>query len=825
MNIEANSMIRDYRILRKLGEGGMGTVYLAEDTMLERKVAIKILNPVLTEDPQFVERFRSEAKVQSRLVHPHIASLHTFFIEEGCYCIVMEYAEGQTLKTLIENLLGRMPEERALRIFDQILQAVGYAHSKGIVHRDLKPSNIIVDADDHVKVMDFGIAKILGEKGLTRTGAKIGTLYYMSPEQVRAQKDIDQRSDIYSLAIILYEMLTKRLPFNADTESDFEVMQEIVEREIPPLEQLAPEVSRATEAALVAAAAKDREARLQNCQAFMNALAGRLPPPNQQHSFPAAERQPAFQSDASNRIRPSTSAGAPFIPNAELTGVNGWLLFFCIILTLLVPLQVLIGIINFKASFELWDHFTSESSENVYLPVRLQMIVMAGLAVWGLFTGIGLWRRAAGAVQRVRTFLKMNMILSILASLMPLFFLKIKSGSWDQIFGILSFGAVSNIVYFIIWNSYFAKSKRVANTYGEAAVLGQSASSSAARGIGLSAAAPVLSTTDQIRSVLQSKEQFSSFIANRKALIILAAVALILIMSNDLIDLPFKVVFAMILFSCWLLADLLLGSGLITGVDRSRKWLYQAALGAGTGLILLGVPLLFKYAAYSFFEDEDLLQLFIGLGAGIAIFILTGMALDREEGADRVFRGVFGNRIFADRFAVWYAAVYLGVSVIMLVKRSLMYGFLTVYQLLFALSQLGLVICLHNLLAGRVKLIRLISLWGLAAAMVGIFSGLGSFLDSYEVYRTLTLFGFSFTLLSAVWLIWLGVAMRAAEPMSDFLSIATIILGLVLLAYSTPFWGNLLNSENQMVSFMLPGIRCVWASALLVFMLKERQQA
>ncbi|HNW59827.1 MAG TPA: protein kinase [bacterium] len=701
MNIEANSMIRDYRILRKLGEGGMGTVYLAEDTMLERQVAIKILNPNLTEDPQFVERFRSEAKVQSRLVHPHIASLHTFFIEEGCYCIVMEYAEGKTLKTMIENLLGRMPEERALRIFDQILQAVGYAHSKGIVHRDLKPSNIIVDADDRVKVMDFGIAKIIGEKGMTRTGAKIGTLYYMSPEQVRAQKDIDQRSDIYSLAIILYEMLTKQLPFNADTESDFEVMQEIVEREIPPLKQLAPEVSHATEVALVAAAAKDREARLQSCQAFMNALAGRLPIPNQQHASPAAVRQPVFQSDVSHRLRPGTSAGAPFIPDAELTGVNGWLLFFCIILTVLVPLQVLIGIINFKASFELWDHLTPEDSENVYLPVRLQMIVMAGLAVWGLFTGTGLWRQVAGAVQRVRMFLKMNMILSILASLIPLFFLRINSGRWDQVVGILSFGVVTNFIYFMIWNSYFAKSKRVANTFRDADMK-PSASSFVYRAMDAPGVASGINVADQLRNRLES-----------------------------------------------------------------------------------------------------------------------GMNLEGSPGD--LFPGLFRSRIFADRYVVWYGAAYLGVSVFMLALSLKGHGFYRVFNVLFALPQLGLVIFLHNRFADQVKQMRLIALCGVVASLAGMIGCIGLLFDAYGFYRESGFWFSSFSLLSAAWLSWLGLALIKGNLTRGYFSATTFGLGLVLFVSRISILGQLMEAGVSIMGLILPGMQAIWAITLLLFIHGNRR--
>ena len=207
MFITKNTILRDYQIIDELGKGGMGTVYLAEDQMLRRKVAIKVLNPILTDDAQFTERFRHEARVQASLIHSNIVTLYNFFEEDGYYCMVMEYAEGETLKEKIQKE-GAIEEERALKIFRQMLEGVGYAHEKGIIHRDIKPSNIIIDSRDRVKIMDFGIAKILGDRGMTKTGTKLGTIYYMSPEQIRAEKDIDQRTDIYSLGITLYEMVT-----------------------------------------------------------------------------------------------------------------------------------------------------------------------------------------------------------------------------------------------------------------------------------------------------------------------------------------------------------------------------------------------------------------------------------------------------------------------------------------------------------------------------------------------------------------------------------------------------------------------------------------
>jgi len=263
--------IRDYKIIKKLGEGGMGTVYLAEDTMLERKVALKTLNPTLTKDSHFTERFRHEAKIQASLIHPNIVALYNYFREVDNYCMVMEYVEGVTLKHLI-SATGPMPEQRAVWILNQLLEAVGFAHKKGIVHRDIKPSNVLITKDDNVKILDFGIAKILQDKGLTKTGTKMGTVYYMSPEQIKAVKDIDHRTDIYSLGITLYEMLSGRVPFNMDTDSDFEIMNEIVSSDLKDPRDFYPHISNWLVDVLFDSVKKDRNERIQNADEFRNRL-------------------------------------------------------------------------------------------------------------------------------------------------------------------------------------------------------------------------------------------------------------------------------------------------------------------------------------------------------------------------------------------------------------------------------------------------------------------------------------------------------------------------------------------------------------------------
>src|SRR5205823_431366 len=193
-----------YRIIRKLGAGGMANVYLAEDQELGRRVAIKILDDRHAADDSFIERFRREAKNTASLSHPNIVSIYDRGEAEGTYYIAMEYLSGRSLKELIVGR-GPTPMRIALDYARQILAALGFAHRHGIVHRDIKPHNVVVDADGRLKVTDFGIARS-GASQMTEVGSIIGTAQYLSPEQARGSP-VDQRSDVYSVGIVLYEML------------------------------------------------------------------------------------------------------------------------------------------------------------------------------------------------------------------------------------------------------------------------------------------------------------------------------------------------------------------------------------------------------------------------------------------------------------------------------------------------------------------------------------------------------------------------------------------------------------------------------------------
>ncbi len=239
--------IRGYDVLSSLGEGGMGEVWLCNEAMLNRQVAIKCLRPDHSGNQNFIARFEREGRILSRLVHPNIVQLYTLFEEDGNYFMVMEYAEGITLKALLENS-GLLPEARAMGIFRQLADGLAYAHSKGVVHRDIKPANIMVDPanQDQVKIMDFGIARAKGDLHLTLTGETIGTILYMSPEQVLGAKDIDHRSDIYSAGVVLYEMLSGKIPYKVNPDSILMTPSHIVNDEIPDPREVYGAISQST---------------------------------------------------------------------------------------------------------------------------------------------------------------------------------------------------------------------------------------------------------------------------------------------------------------------------------------------------------------------------------------------------------------------------------------------------------------------------------------------------------------------------------------------------------------------------------------------------
>jgi serine/threonine protein kinase/Tol biopolymer transport system component len=244
--------IYQYRILEHLGGGGMGVVYKAEDTRLERTVALKFLPPELTRDPVAKARFLQEARAASALDHPNICTIHEVGeTDDGQLFLAMTCYDGETLKRKIER--GPLPIDEAVDIAKQIAQGLTKAHRLGIVHRDIKPANIIITSDGIVKILDFGLAKLAGAAGLTRAGFCLGTPAYMSPEQARGE--VDHRTDLWSLGVVLYEMVTGAPPFTGDT--DQAIIYSLLSEEPKPLSALRPEVPADLERVLKGMLAKD----------------------------------------------------------------------------------------------------------------------------------------------------------------------------------------------------------------------------------------------------------------------------------------------------------------------------------------------------------------------------------------------------------------------------------------------------------------------------------------------------------------------------------------------------------------------------------------
>lgn len=257
-----------YRILQKIAQGGMSSVYKGLHIGLEQEVAIKVLSPESFEDPGLRDRFISEAKIQARLSHPNVIKTLNYLENDGTIFMVMEYVNGESLDILLKRG-GSLPVERAVAIFTSVLDAIEFMHSKGIIHRDIKPANIMLSYDRYVKVMDFGIAKVMGENGKTKAGIRVGTLWYMSPEQIRGE-DATVLTDIYSLGITLYQLVTGRVPFTGELE--FDIMRGHLEEAPDSPWKINKDISRTLGEIILKAIAKKPKDRFQSIGEFSEAL-------------------------------------------------------------------------------------------------------------------------------------------------------------------------------------------------------------------------------------------------------------------------------------------------------------------------------------------------------------------------------------------------------------------------------------------------------------------------------------------------------------------------------------------------------------------------
>ncbi len=257
-----------YLIIERLGGGGMGVVYRAQDTELHRMVALKVLPPHLCRQPEYLNRFRAEAQAQARLNSPYVTMLYSLLELPAGEVLVLEYSDGQTLEQRIKSG-GPLTPSEAVRIFDQALRAVEHIHTLGVVHRDLKPGNIFLTRDGRVKLMDFGVAKIMDQPDHGGHRTMVGTLLYISPEQINGYTT-DFRSDVYTLGVSLFETVTGRLPFERRT--DYALMHAHVQERPPRPKDLERGVPPALEAVILKAIEKDPNRRFQSAAEFRKAL-------------------------------------------------------------------------------------------------------------------------------------------------------------------------------------------------------------------------------------------------------------------------------------------------------------------------------------------------------------------------------------------------------------------------------------------------------------------------------------------------------------------------------------------------------------------------
>jgi serine/threonine protein kinase len=299
MRLEENMLVDGrYRLISRLGSGGMADVWLAQDTQLGRNVALKVLHDRFAQDHQFVERFRREASSAAGLQHPNVVGIFDRGEVDGTYYIAMQYMEGASLKELIERGLT-IPQ--AVAIVRQVLEAAQFAHDNGIVHRDLKPLNVLVNAQGRATVTDFGIARA-GHSEITQTGSVMGTAQYLSPEQAQGL-EVGPASDIYSIGVMLYEALTGRVPFEADSAVAV-ALKQISEQPLPP-SSLNPQVSPALDSVVLKALVKDPNGRFSSATEFQRALdeAELAPGAPLESQQPAASVMPPEESGGWSRRR------------------------------------------------------------------------------------------------------------------------------------------------------------------------------------------------------------------------------------------------------------------------------------------------------------------------------------------------------------------------------------------------------------------------------------------------------------------------------------------------------------------------------------------
>lgn len=334
VDLAAGTRVGRYLIISHIGGGGMGHVYKAHDTELNRTVALKVLPPHLCRQTDYVNRFRAEAQAQARLNSPYVITLYSFMELPAGEVLVMEYVEGQTLAQRLRSQ-GPMPADEAVRLFEQVLRGVEHMHEMGVIHRDLKPSNLFLSSGGLVKLMDFGVAKVADHHDPSQARTMVGTLLYISPEQING-RETDYRSDIYTLGVTLYETVTGRLPF--ERKSDYALMHAHVQETPPRPKHYQRRIPPALEGVILRAIEKEPSQRFQSASQFRAALLG---------LGVLERRQRGRCPDSPNESEPDTAAIADAMPSSRRRfwhgfGLDGALIAVVVLIALalgLLPLK------------------------------------------------------------------------------------------------------------------------------------------------------------------------------------------------------------------------------------------------------------------------------------------------------------------------------------------------------------------------------------------------------------------------------------------------------------------------------------------------------
>lgn len=332
MDLASKMIAGRYRLLGRVGQGAAAEVYRAQDTRLDRIVAIKLLRDTYSDDPVFSQRFQNEARAAARLLNPFIVDVYDYDQADGRYFISMAYIEGQNLK---DYLAARAPltEQETRRLTEQLLRGLAAAHKAGLVHRDMKPQNVLVDSNGNLKITDFGIAKAMGDAGITQTGIALGTPHYLSPEQASGF-EVTPRSDLYAVGVIMYEMLSGRLPFEGD--NPMRVSYSHVFDDPAPLKEVAPHVSDAMAAVVERAMAKDPDDRYTSANDMLAALEATAHSAQRSGATPIPTRNISSVRESPTQQMRATSEGEPhrsrrkyavLLLLALLILVGGWYIF------------------------------------------------------------------------------------------------------------------------------------------------------------------------------------------------------------------------------------------------------------------------------------------------------------------------------------------------------------------------------------------------------------------------------------------------------------------------------------------------------------------